>query len=285
MDIFINDKPADITLDTEETLGDVMSGIEQWLSPTGSRIRSISVNGREVSDSSLGEAFCLSVSDIKKLDISVCAWRELATEALADLYKTSFLLGKTAFEERANVISAWEGSSAARFLISDAPDIYTIGRAAFSGEGLSLSDLNIIVEERLREAGDPQGEIFNSEDLVGVIAGRLEELPLDMQTGKDRRAAETMQLFTQMGEKLFRLYFILKSEGLIPETFTISGLPARDFMNKFNDALKELSSAYENKDTVLVGDIAEYELAPRLLSIYEALKNISKPSSPVLSTP
>jgi hypothetical protein len=106
-----------------------------------------------------------------------------------------------------------------------------------------------------------------------------------MQTGKDRRAAETMQLFTQMGEKLFRLYFILKSEGLIPQTFTISGQPTRDFMNKFNDALKELSSAHENKDTVLVGDIAEYELAPRLLSIYEALKNISKPSSPVLSTP
>jgi hypothetical protein len=45
-------------------------------------------------------------------------------------------------------------------------------------------------------------------------------------------------------------------------------------VEEFNSTLKELFSAYENRDTVLVGDIAEYELAPRLLKLFSAMKNI-----------
>ena len=35
--------------------------------------------------------------------------------------------------------------------------------------------------------------------------------------------------------------------------------------------LKELVEAYEIQDAVLVGDLAEYELSPRLLKLYSAL--------------
>jgi hypothetical protein len=35
--------------------------------------------------------------------------------------------------------------------------------------------------------------------------------------------------------------------------------------------MKELIAAYENKDTVLVGDLAEYELSPRLLKLCSVL--------------
>jgi hypothetical protein len=113
----------------------------------------------------------------------------------------------------------------------------------------------------------------------------MEELSLDIQTGKDQRAAETIQLFSRTGEKLFRIFFILKSEGLSLDTFVVDGLPARNFMAEFNAALSEISAAYKNRDTVLVGDLSEYELAPRLLKLFSALKCFSETSPPSISAP
>jgi len=274
MNIFINEKPADITLDTEKNLGDVMSGIEQWLSPSGNRIKKICLDDKDISTDALGEAFRVNVADIKKLDVFVSPWRELAAEALEDLYETFILYSKASFDERKNIAAEWEKSSAARFLISDIPDLSRLAGLIFSGEGLSASDFSMLLDERLRELTNPKQEIVNSTAKVELIAGRLEELPLDMQTGKDRKAAETMQLFSGISEKLFRILFIFKSEGFSHETFTIDGLPAKAFVEEFNSTLRELSYAYENRDTVLVGDIAEYELAPRLLKLFSAMKDI-----------
>jgi hypothetical protein len=69
------------------------------------------------------------------------------------------------------------------------------------------------------------------------------------------------------------------------ESLVIDDIPARTFMEEFNAALIELTSAYENRDTVLAGDIAEYELAPRLIKFFAAIKNITKSCSQVSSTP
>jgi len=105
---------------------------------------------------------------------------------------------------------------------------------------------------------------------------------LDMQTGKDLRAAETLQLFSQMAQKLFRIIYIHKTEGLSLETMTIDSLSVQTFFEEFNSALSELSEAYESRDTVLAGDIAEYELAPRFLKLYSFLKNTCQ-ASPLVS--
>jgi len=272
MEISINDKPADITLDTEKNLGDILSGIEQWISPSGNRIRAVSVNGVDLGDS-LSEAFNKDIREISKLDITVSSWRELAAEALVDLDETCVTYSNALFEERGGIAAAWEKSPAARFLASDISDLYSLADRAFSGEGLSPGDLAVITEERLREITDPGGEMAGSETLVRIVAARMQELPLDMQTGKDARAAETIQHFAHLGEKLFRIFAILKTGGLTVDSFFVDGTPARTFIDEFNAVLDELSAAYENKDTVLVGDLAEYEMAPRLLKFFDALKN------------
>ena len=285
MNICINDKPADITLDTEKTLGDVLSGIELWISPSGNRIQGISVNGQALGEDTLPASFNRDIKDIKKLDIVVSSYRELAAEALGSLYEICILYGNAAFDDRPQIAETWEKSAAARFLRTDISDIYELAGRSFSGEGFSAQDLSIFIRERLREIADPGQEICGCEALVKGIAERMEELPLDIQTGKDQRAAETIQHFSRTGEKLFRIFFILKSEGLSLDTFVIDGLPARTFMEELKAALSELSAAYENRDTVLVGDLSEYELAPRLLKFFFALKNYSELLQPTESAP
>ena len=277
MNISINSVPADITLDTEKTLGDVLSGIEQWISPTGNRIRGIAVNGILLKDNDLAALFNKDICEIKDLDIDVSSWRELAAEALYDLLSVCTAFGNAAFSGRGEIASGWDNSPASRFIKTDIPGIYELVCSMFSGEGLTAQGLCILIEERLREVTNPAQEIASSETLVFAIAGRMAELPLDIQTGKDQQAAETMQLFSRVGEKLFRIFSIYKSEGLSLDTFIINGQPARIFMEEFNAALGELSDAYENNDTVLVGDLAEYELSPRLLNFFSALKDFMAP--------
>ena len=92
MNIYINEKAADITLDTEKTLGDVMSGIELWISPTGSRIRKISVNGKDVLEDELGEVFRKDIADIEKLDVFIRSLgKATITAELRGLSEDSYL--------------------------------------------------------------------------------------------------------------------------------------------------------------------------------------------------
>ena len=284
MDILINNKPADITLDTEKTLGDVLSGIETWISSSGNRIRGISVDGKDVGDR-LAALFDKSIREIGKLEILVTSWRELASQALFALLEACACFENAAFNEREQIAEAWKSSAASRFLASDISDLNKLAEYMLKGEGLSARDLGALVEERIREVSDPYRELNNAEHLVKSIAERMEALPLDIQTGNDQRAAETIQLFSKMGEKLFRILFIRNSEDCLPDTFTIANLPARSFFDEFNAALRELSAAYENKDTVLAGDIVEYELSPRFLSFFTALKDRAKPVPAVTSAP
>ena len=283
MNISINNNPADITLDTEKTLGDVMTGIEQWLSPLGNRIQTICVDGKKISEDELSVSFGMEIKNIKHLEISVSAWRELAAEALEDLYETCETYSNAAFSDRLQIASRWKDSAAARFLSSDIADMYSFANLTLSGEGLSAMELNILVNERLRELTHTADEIKASGIQVGEISRRMEDLPLDMQTGKDQRAAETIQHFSRIGEKLFRIFFIYKSEGLSLDTFFVENTPCRIFIEEFNSTLRELSQAYEINDTVLVGDLAEYELAPRLVQFYSALKNYSESSAILVS--
>ncbi len=48
----------------------------------------------------------------------------------------------------------------------------------------------------------------------------------------------------------------------------------RDFLNKFNDTLKELMEAMENNDITLINDFLEYELEPAIGELEETIPEI-----------
>jgi hypothetical protein len=273
MDISINGKPADIVPDTEKTLGEMLSGLEEWLAGEGRRISGLRVNGETLGSSALDAAFSLDLKSVTTLDISTSSWPELAVEALADAREVLRAWEGASFPDRAEIGKNWRESPAARFLSAEAADIFPLVERALRGEGPGPAEVSALVDERFREIGDPRGEFALAENLVTTVAGRLEELPLDIQTGKDGRAAETVQLFSHTAEKIFRLLYFLKTEGLPLDSLVVGEQRIHDFIGEFSSALKELLAAYEVKDAVLVGDLAEYELAPRLCKLYGAVKD------------
>jgi hypothetical protein len=127
------------------------------------------------------------------------------------------------------------------------------------------------------------------------ITARLEVLSLNMQMGKDREATETVYEFSKVTEKLFRIIHLLPAaadgaEGVSSLTGDVS-FPTEDvssftggassltedvvFFEEFAGVLKEFFHVYQARDSVLAGDLAEYEVSPRLLELYDRLKERS----------
>ncbi|MDR2020331.1 MAG: hypothetical protein LBQ14_06165 [Treponema sp.] len=273
MEITINGVPADITLETEKTIEDLLSGLENWLEGSGHYLSGLTVDGEVIGVEGVDSALGLSLEQIKTLDIKTSTWFLLALEALYTLRNTLNDYEAASFEEQKSLASGWAESAAARFLAEKLPDLSVKAGKTFAGEGLSPGEIRFLTEERIREIENPRQELGRAEPVLTEIVKRLEDLPLDVQTGKDGRAAETVSLFTGISEKIFRLLPLLKSQGLDPDSLEVEGVPFKAFLEEFTAAVKELLAAYETKDAVLAGDLAEYELAPRLGKFYAVIKS------------
>ena len=275
MEISINGKPADIIIETEKNIAELLAGLEQWLEGSGSRLSGLTINGTEINASRLPAAMEKELANINTLDIRISTWDELAMEALDCLQEYCSRYAGSSFEDRRQIREGWEKSAAGTFLSAEIRDIFDLSCLTFSGEGISAADLNRLAEERQNELADPAGEIIGMEKPVSEITGRMIDLPLDIQTGKDSRAAETIRLFSGMGEKIFRILQIQGRQGNKLDLLQIEGSGIKTFLDDFSSALRELAAAYGNQDAVLVGDLAEYELAPRLSKLFTALKEFA----------
>jgi hypothetical protein len=271
VNITINGKQADITIEQERTIGEVLAGLENWLTGSGHRLSGLTVDGETVDARSLDTFFGRDLASVKIMDIQTSSWAEHAVQSAGSLYESVRDLESSAYGERESLWKLWTALPEARFLRAEMPDLYGLAEKTFAGEGYPPGELRNVLEERLRELENPRGELGNSGPLVEALARRLTDLPLDIQTGKDSRAAETMGIFSALVEKLIRLFNMLKVEGLFPENLTVEGVPVLEYIGAFDATLKDLIHAYQERDTVLVGDLAEYELAPRLLRFYSAI--------------
>ena len=267
MEIRINGAVADIQLESEKTIGEILGALDNWLSGTGHRLSGIEIDGKPVNASSLDECFAKEITDVKTINIITSSMPELMAESLFNLLNEIKIFEEINFSEKAHFLAQWKESPEANLLAEQCPDLFNWINLTFSGEGSNTEILRLMAEERLRELQNPAEEMNKAESLVEDICKRLEDLPLDMQTGKDAKAAETINIFSGVAEKIIRIYKILKLQGF-------QDMPVETCLGEFNDALRNLLTAYEQHDTVLVGDIAEYEISPKLRNIHTAMKSV-----------
>jgi hypothetical protein len=270
MKIIIDEKDADIVLEDEKTVGEALSGIENWLSGAGLCISGIALDGENVA-ASMDDVFKRPVDRIDRMAIKTSLISTLhiealyqALECLAAFASASSGAGNVSpSAEKERIQEAWEQSAGAHFLSEHDYSIFNGIGEVFKGKG--SGDVQKAIADQVacldRMIKDPAKEFLSLEAQVVDVNERLETLPLDMQTGKDKQAAETIDAFSTLAEKMFGLI------RLVPQTSCGDAV-----LDEFNAALKEFLAAYENKDMVLIGDLAEYELAPRLSSIYNDIK-------------
>jgi hypothetical protein len=92
----------------------------------------------------------------------------------------------------------------------------------------------------------------------------LREIPIELQTGKDLAVLETINGFSVALQSLYQILPLVSLTGMAGDDAVIDGIPLKSFPAQLAPVLGELLAALENKDTVLVGDLSEYELAPKI---------------------
>ncbi|MDR2802864.1 MAG: hypothetical protein LBB22_01075 [Treponema sp.] len=264
MTTIIDGNIADITFETEKNIGDALSGIEKWAGDSGFCLSRVRVDDAEIAAGNIDVIFARDIKDVNTLNIVTRPFAALYGEALAEL---SAILGSWLESEkrRPEIESGWQESPAYTFLREHDKQIFEILAGGFSEETVKIAVDTARIHSL--EAENPAAVFFEMGCELNEEVERLTDLPLDLQTGNDKRAAETVKSFSDFIQKMFRLIPLLKYA--IAEKPDIAG---NSLFDEFKSALKEFLAAYENKDMVLSGDLAEYEIAPRIKDVYAALK-------------
>jgi hypothetical protein len=277
MQIKINGNAADITLDNEKTVGEIIASFEQWLANSGHRLSGISIDGQNADVSKLDDFFFRDINTVNIIDIYTSSLSQLAAENMAALYNDAQRFEKLDFEEKKLFFNDWKNSPQSAFTNEQMPDLYGLFVNSFSGGEINSETLISITEERMREINDPALEISGLQRIIEETCSRLNDLALDIQTGKDLRAAQTIQIFTGISEKILRIFQQLDIQGYLSQKEN-GEKPVNIIVIEFGNLIKELLEAYEKHDTVLVGDIAEYEASVKLNELYTAILNRCEPS-------
>ena len=100
------------------------------------------------------------------------------------------------------------------------------------------------------------------------------EIPLLLQKGED---PEAHKIITALADLIDQFCHAASFSALFPERFNVFKIGTKtlqDFFEDFSKILGDFKNALEAKDTVTIGDIAEYEICPRIADMAEALSAI-----------
>jgi hypothetical protein len=113
-----------------------------------------------------------------------------------------------------------------------------------------------ILEGRRKETENPDAEAASAAQALSALAEKLDDVAVHLQTGKDKQAMDTIIVLTEMLQRLMRA--LSWSEGVFDK---------EELADDMTGILAELEEALKASDTVLIGDLLEYEIKPRLLEL------------------
>ncbi|MBQ0003862.1 MAG: hypothetical protein KBT21_10045 [Treponema sp.] len=109
---------------------------------------------------------------------------------------------------------------------------------------------------------------------IKEVVELLKNIPVEMQSGKDAQAKKSI---IKLSDVMNAFCSTVTWSSLFPEAFSgikVNEKTLSDFLAELSPILKDFSDALENSDSVLLGDLSEYEICPRLESLSEALGSL-----------
>jgi len=129
-------------------------------------------------------------------------------------------------------------------------------------------EFSIVTINEIKASFAKLSELFNE------LANQMEGVPVALQSGKNLEVSESIK---KLADSIDQFCHIATLASLFPETFTnttMNGMNFKDFFADFSPILKDFEDALQNNDTVMLGDLSEYEICPRLKEISKALQNM-----------
>ena len=298
MEITVNSETIDYTLENEKSLGDVVRGIETWLNNAHLVITSMKVGLRDLTAEPEPEWAAIPLDDVPRLDITARLYNEVQISQLELMQRYLDNLRSAVASGAAEELDAtMQGFEDIVGAMRETLDINAMTRA---GRGLQdlhklltgssaeevnawptgikekvirvLADLSEGVRLRRREMERPVETLHSTAEELRRSAFELEEVSVLLQQNEDEKAMSYVVRFSELVGSIVRMVSLLAdTEEVSLDDLTIGEKSVRSFLESFNGILKELVEAFTTRDTVLIGDLLEYEISPRLESLVNFL--------------
>jgi len=296
MRLTINGEPVRFSLEHERTLGEVAAAAERWLAGAGFVAMALSADGEDLAGLPREQWCARPLEGIGELAIGARLagelrlehWRAAARvlETLADVLDD---VGAGAAAAAADADSPEADAGAAIGAAGDAiavlrrspagPDAAAAAarlEAALAGAtgaaarawpadrrataAAMARELAATLAALVATAADPVRAVAEAAAPVARLVPALGEVAVQLQTGRDREAMATVTGLSDAIQRLLPLVSLLAPDG-----------ERERLIVDLNATLRGLVAALEAKDTVLIGDLAEYEVAPRLAALLALL--------------
>lgn len=277
MEILVNRERIDFTLEHEKTAGEVVDGLAQWLESGGMAVTALSIDDEALPIHDRSPWADIALDSVTTINVEALPASQVQQTALEALDEYLQLL--------ASCITSGEASALAD-LVTELPYVRTRIAAFFpdlavaekildndkinqgqipsqvDGTLAEIERLRAVIDTRIREYVDPDTELLRT--LNGLVASvpALREIPVDLQTGRAGEAMHTVVQFAELFSRVLRL--MPRTDGSRVDRDKV-----RAFAESLAPHLKEVKEAIEAEDSVLLGDLMEYEIAPQLDALGE----------------
>ncbi len=271
----INGESVEFTLEKESVLSEVVKGVQDWLGGSGFLITGIRMGEQDLFSLPRPQWEGTPISSIPELDFRVRHAGEVRLEHwvtarawLGALAKEVASPGGSLEELAVNLPSTLEslkknpfmpsGSDAidrlASLFIGQTPDQVRAWPAERGRETARvIEEIRGQLGKRIDEATHPRESLKSYIAELRLLHGRISDVSVLLQTGKDRQAMETVVGFSELVQKLLDIVPYLPKDAEREKLFA-----------ELNPVLREIISAFDARDFVLIGDLFEYEVAPRI---------------------
>lgn len=266
MTIQINQTPVDFQLEGETTVNDLLRSIRTWAETEGQTLLSVLADGRDAGEQGQRPLDGVSQIDVETVDASQgrSAQGQVLTEYLALIAGAA---ERADPQWRSELARDWEPVAAAiRTLFPETeqrwgPELEAVSRGLGDGSvpAVSLRRLADSLQALHRERVTPDVALSESLRDLGLALAAVPDLGRHFQQGNDRDALDAiLDLFTVLDDLDRRTR--LTGHPQVGEAWTTL---RRDLAPFLTEARQALDSA----DYVLLTDLLEYEVLPRLSGV------------------
>jgi len=295
VDIRINDQSLDFTIENHETLGEVVRDLETWLNGSDMVLYSVKHRDRELLSLPQEQWAAIPHTEVGTLTVTAKHTHELVLANLQTILEFLSLLASSLDGEGSGELAALiQGfptmvESVNKHFPNSNPSLRALAElfGAATAEEVScwseekrrtavqlIDVLSRDVAFRLQELQDPEAALAVLSESLKSCIDEISEVSILLQTSKDRQAMDAIIRFSELSQSLVRLL-----ARLVPEKgkeLKVEGTPLQNFYEQLNGILTELLDAFSANDSVLIGDLMEYEIAPRLEQLRAFLQDLQQ---------
>ena len=291
MTLLINNNPVDIQLQGERTAFEVIKQLDAWLAEQGHALIGLDIDGQAVelgSDSWRQTA----LESIHTMELEAPNLHQLrlanlgALNHYAETFNTALqdlAAGKNTISSIVQAITAYPDIRPALYYLAEnlgpenensctlpqetdriIQDCHTADGTFNSANLLALARqvtvLVVLSRDRINEASFPVREARTTATILMEVMTHLSMVSTNILTGKGKEAFDTILQFSELLGKLLRLFWLMVEIKSPDQAVPYSRDELRDWSLMVNQCLSQVSGAIDSQDTVLLGDLLEYEL-------------------------